>query len=99
MNATTTRAQQATLAFVYDAGHGWLAVSLDEEHGLPEAVNFASQYSYLDITGDNFAGIVYLEEDADAVAFIKAYGIDFTVVPQHGLPEDNAIRDLPRVTK
>jgi hypothetical protein len=95
MTATTTRAQQAVLAFAYDASHAWLVVSLDEEHGFPEAMNFASQYSYVNLMGSNFAGDVYLEEDVDALAFIKTYGIDVTAVQQYELPNGHVVRDWP----
>ena len=95
---TTTRAQTAVLAYVYDAGHGWLAVSLDEEHGLPRAIDYASSYSMIDITGDNFAGIVYLEEDVDAQKFCERYGIELALVREIELPKDHLLRDLPRGT-
>ena len=86
------QAQQAVLAFVYDAGHAWLVVSLDDESGFPEAMNFASQYSYVNLMGSNFAGDVYLEEDVDALAFARTYGIDLASIPEHELPEDHMVR-------
>jgi hypothetical protein len=89
----------AVIGWVIDPGHAWLAVSLDTEHGFPEAENFASPFSPYDITGDNFAGILYLEEDEDAPAFLKAYDLDLTVFPTFDLPEDNTLRELPRLTK
>jgi len=96
MNDITTRAQQACLAWISDPGHAWLAVSLDDEHGLPKAMEFASEYSYYDITGDNFAGIVFLEEDNDAPSFIKHYGIDLSAVQTHNFDDDDHfIRTLP----
>jgi hypothetical protein len=98
MNATTTKAtqaQQAVLAWVSDPGHAWLVVSLDDEHGFPEAMNFASQYSYVNLMGSNFAGDVYLEEDEDAPAFIKAYGIDLSSVLSYELPDDHVVRTWP----
>jgi hypothetical protein len=95
MNDTTTRAQQACLAWISDPGHAWLAVSLDSEHGFPKAIDFASEYSYLDITGDNFAGIVFLEEDNDAPFFIMYYGIEPDVLTHDFDDTDHFIRNLP----
>lgn len=88
-----TQAQRAVLAFAYDAGHAWLVVSLDDEYGFPKALDFASQYSYINLMGSNFAGDVYLEEDVDALAFIKTYGIDLASVQQYELPEDHMVRE------
>jgi hypothetical protein len=93
-----TQARQAVLGWVSDPDHAWLAVSLDSEHGFPSALSFGSSSSYLDITGDNFAGIVYLEEDDDAVKFMNFYELHFSDFQVFDLPEDNTIRDLPRAT-
>ena len=98
MNANTTKAtqaQKAVLAWVSDPGHAWLVVSLDDEYGFREAMNFASQFSYVNLMGSNFAGDVYLEEDVDAPAFIKAYGLDVTNVREYELPEDHVVRTWP----
>jgi len=93
---TTTRAQQACLAWISDPGHAWLAVSLDDEVGFPGAKDYASEYSYIDYTGHNFAGIIYLEEDADAPAFVNAHGINLDAVQEHLFDsQDNFIRTLP----
>lgn len=96
--ATTTRAQDACLAWVSDPRHAWLAVSLDDEDGFPEAIKFASEYSYLDITGANFAGIIYLEEDADASKFIEAYGLGELLfdLPDRHTSELSFVRGLPK---
>lgn len=100
MNDTTTRAQQACLAWISDPGHAWLGVSLDDENGFPEAVRFASEYSYYDLTGDNFAGIIWLEEDSDATAFVKEYGIDLKAVREHSFNDyDHFVRGLPRYSR
>ena len=96
--ATKNKAQDACLAWVSDPGHAWLAVSLDDEIGLPEAESFAGSYSYIDRTAANFAGVVFLEEDVDADAFIQAYGIDHLIIPEQHTDEDSAIRGLPRAT-
>ncbi len=50
--------------FYHDAGHGWLAVPIEEVRELNVKI---SQYSY--IKGET----VYLEEDCDAPLFMKAY--------------------------
>ena len=87
------KAQKAVIRWVSDPGHSWLAVNLDE---FPEAELFASQYSFLDYAMSNFAGVVYLEEDQDAPAFIRKYNLDGRAWPTHQLPDDNQLRDLPR---
>ena len=99
LTALNDQARRATLGWYADPGHAWLVVSLDEEHGLPIATQFASSFSFIDATGDNFAGIVYLEEDEDAVAFIKAYGIDARTLPIWSVDEESEIRNLPRGVK
>ena len=95
-NIMNEKAQNAVIGWVQDASHGWLAVALDAEHGLPDAKRFASNWSFMDYAGDNFSGIVYLEEDQDAPAFIKHYNLDGRAWNTHELPEDNEIRNLPR---
>ena len=55
--------------FYSDAGHGWLAVPLDEISALG-LHHIISPYSYLD---ENFA---YLEEDSDAPKFDKALSLE-----------------------
>ena len=96
---TNTRAQNACLTWISDPGHSWLAVSLDHDEGFPEAAEFASQYSYYDIKGDNFAGIIFLEEDCDASEFIVKYGIDTEASQIHEFPDqDHFVRQLPSYT-
>ena len=94
---TTTKAQRACLTWISDPAHAWLAVTLDEEDGFPGAVQYASEYSYYDAAGDNFNGVIYLEEDQDAPAFIKALGIDQHLVPAHHFDDtEHFVRNLPR---
>ncbi len=94
---TITKAQKACLVWITDPGHAWLAVTLDEEDGFPGAVQYASEYSYYDAAGDNFNGILYLEEDQDAPAFIKAQGINLSLVAEHHFEDqDHFVRNLPR---
>jgi hypothetical protein len=90
------QAQKAVFCWVSDPGHSWLAVSLDEQEGFPDAKRFASQYSFLDYAMNNFTGVVYLEEDEDAPAFIRKYNLDGRAWPTQELPEDHSIRSLPR---
>jgi hypothetical protein len=90
------QAQRAVIGWVSDPGHSWLAVNLDSEDGFPDAERFASQYSYMDYAGNNFCGVVYLEEDCDAPAFIRKYNLDGRAWPTQELPEDSQFRDLPR---
>ena len=96
MSNMNERAQRAVIGWVSDPGHSWLAVDLDDEDGFPDAERFASQYSYMDYAGNNFCGIVYLEEDQDAPAFIKHYNLDGRAWSTRELPEDSKFRDLPR---
>jgi len=92
MNNTTTKAQEACLTWISDPGHSWLAVSLDKDYGLPEAVKFASIYSYYD-SGSN---TIFLEEDSDASEFINEYGINFNAIPIHEFDDqDHFLRKLP----
>jgi len=89
-------AQKAVIGWVSDPAHGWLAVSLADDGGFPEAEFFASQWSFFDYSHNNFDGVVYLEEDEDAPAFIKHYGLDDKAWKEVYLSESNQIRDLPR---
>jgi hypothetical protein len=94
---TNEKAQNAVLAWISDPGHAWLAVTLDDESGFPDAAKFASEYSYYDLAGDNFAGIVFLEEDDDAPRFAKEYGIDLRHVQEtHFDNHEHFVRKLPR---
>ena len=90
------KAQKAVIGWVSDPAHGWLAVSLADDGGFPEAKEFASQWSFFDYAQKNFGGVVYLEEDEDAPAFIRKYGLDSKAWLDSYLPENNQIRDLPR---
>ena len=102
MNETTTtpnpQAQRACLAWISDPGHAWLAVSLDE---FPQALEFASSYSYRGNKNEDFpAGIVFLEEDVDAFTFMRRYDIETTHIENtHFDSEDHFIRNLPSARK
>ena len=90
------KAQKAVIGWVSDPSHSWLAVNLDEEDGFPDAELFASGFSFMDYAGNNFCGIVYLEEDGDAPAFIRKYNLDGRTWQTYNLPDENDIRLLPR---
>lgn len=77
------------MRYITDAGHGWLEVSLSE---YPDAADFGTGFGYLDAA----KGLIYLEEDCEAGAFMRAHpeareGI--TLVQVDG---DSAVRQLPR---
>lgn len=97
--AEKSRGLDAIIGFVADGSHAWLVVSLDDEVGFPKAEQFCSKFSFLNLAGSNFAGDVYLEEDCDAPAFLKAIGLDdWTGIAEYQLPEDHTVRELPRGT-
>lgn len=60
--------------FFQDAGHGWLEVPRAEVVASGAKI---SGYSYYDPATD----MAYLEEDCDALAFLKAIGLDWQYVP------------------
>ena len=74
-----------------DPGHAWLEVSLTE---YPEARQFASNYSY------TTNGIVYLEEDCDAPAFLNSLtdaGKNYRIEARDS-DKDHWIRGLQRAS-
>lgn len=77
------------MRFIADAGHGWLEVSLEE---YPDAADYGTGFGYLDAA----KGLIYLEEDCEATAFLRAH-IDvkewIELVQVEG---DSAVRKLPR---
>lgn len=73
------------LDFYHDAGHGWLKVP---KSLIPPDLKI-SQYSY---KNDDF---VFLEEDCDAVSFIKQFGDTFEIVHKYD-GKISHIRDLER---
>jgi hypothetical protein len=60
--------------FFTDPGHGWLEVPRSEVVASGAKI---SSYSYCDPVTD----MAYLEEDADAWAFLKATGRDWSSLP------------------
>lgn len=81
------------MRWVYDAGHGWLEVSLLE---YPEAEQHGTGFGYVDL--DN--GTIYLEEDCEAPSFLRATFGDSWVDTARGITEchydDAPCRELPR---
>jgi hypothetical protein len=57
--------------WITDPAHGWLTVPLAELRELGIAGDI-SQFSYMSTS----KGVAYLEEDCDALRFIKAKGVD-----------------------
>jgi hypothetical protein len=57
--------------FITDPAHGWLTVSLAELQDLGIADDI-SPFSYISTS----KGVAYLEEDCDALRFIRAKGVD-----------------------
>lgn len=80
------------LHYIQDSGHGWIVapVSLVRDLGIADRI---SRYSYHDST----AGQLYLEEDCDAPAFIRALrvsGIEPDIIDVH-VNGDAKCRALP----
>jgi hypothetical protein len=78
------------MRFITDPGHGWLEVSLVE---YPDALVHGTGYGY---NAGN--GMVYLEEDCEAPAFLKAHPeIDRSSIKSKYYDDDCFVRDLPRI--
>lgn len=73
--------------YIMDNGHGWLAVSLSD---FPDAEAFGTGFGYI----DRRAGIVYLEHDVEAGAFMRAHP-DTEMVPVV-VSGDAPLRCFPR---
>jgi len=79
MNAKA-KASEVGMKFISDDSHGWLAVSLEK---FPKAFNFGTGFGYI----DDFAKVIYLEEDYEASQFLKSvFGDD--VVKIQEIPEE-----------
>ena len=59
--------------WITDPAHGWLTVPLAELQDLGIADDI-SKFSYIDTS----KGVVYLEQDIDALRFIEAKGVDLS---------------------
>jgi hypothetical protein len=78
------------LAFVSDAGHGWLAVP---ESGFPDVRTFGTGGGYWDPVNR----VAYLEEDDEAPAFLAAHpdaGEDIVV---YNVETYAKLRDFPHL--
>ena len=60
-----------TYDWITDPAHGWLTVSLAELQDLGIADDI-TPFSYINTS----KGVAYLEEDCDALRFIRAKGVD-----------------------
>ena len=76
------------IRFVTDSGHGWLEVSLTE---YPDAVDFGTGFGYL----DESYGVIYLEEDCEAGAFLKAHPEARERIYEDNYNGESAVRRLP----
>lgn len=76
----------AKYEFIIDPGHGWLKVPLAD---LPKDFK-PTVYSFKDST------YAYLEEDCDALAFIKAAGLDSATCISKTTHVDNFNRNMAR---
>lgn len=74
MTGRTAAWQARRYRFFTDPGHGWLEVSRREVVASGAVI---SAYSYYDPVTD----MAYLEEDCDALAFLKATGRDWSSLP------------------
>lgn len=92
MTTTTTTARTVTVRWFSDPGHGWLSVP---RAAVRELGVKPSRYSYVGRTG----GVLYLEEDCDGPAFLRAAeaaGWKVEYLPETVEHADSAIRALPR---
>lgn len=76
------------MRYLKDAGHGWLEVSLRK---YPDALEYGTGFGYLDAEG----GTIYLEEDCEAGAFLKAHPEARQSIYVEHYDGDSAVRRLP----
>lgn len=85
------------LVWVSDPGHAWLSVSIADVEKVGLSPKSFSNYSYVSRDTNR----LYLEEDCDAVVFIKAYVEKFGRAPviREGRPSDKSsyVRSLPSI--
>ena len=79
--------------FYFDAGHGWLAVSETQAASVGLTEGDFSAYSYRE--GDT----LYLEEDYDAMVFVRAWEAAHGTILTHAVDHGNwsPIRDMADV--
>ncbi len=74
------------LRWVSDSSHGWLEVPLSV---FPSAIDFGTGFGYI----NEINGLIYLEEDCEAVEFLKSIGALWEVFPEF---KGDFVRALPR---
>ena len=79
--------------FYFDAGHGWLAVSETQAAMVGLTAGDFTAYSYRE--GD----MLYLEEDCDALTFVRAWEAEHGTILTHAIDHGNwsPIRDMADV--
>lgn len=83
------------IGWVSDSGHSWLKVNFVD---YPSALEFTTGFGFI----DQARGFVYLEEDCEAVGFLKASNsgaIDWEAVaefPEESFDDVAPCRSLPR---
>lgn len=79
--------------FYFDAGHGWLAVKEATAASIGLSEGDFSSYSYRE--GDT----LYLEEDLDAMVFIRAWEAEHGTILAHSVDhgDHSPIRNMARV--
>jgi hypothetical protein len=81
------------MRFIFDDGHGWLEVSLEE---YPEALECGTGFGFI----DSRKNVIYLEQDCEAAKFMKKYPKAFNSRSEDVLLNGYShIRDLPRNEK
>lgn len=76
------------MRYVTDAGHGWLEVDLTE---FPDAVEYGTGFGYI----DRQYGSIYLEEDCEMGAFLKAHPEARERIYHENYNGESAVRRLP----
>jgi len=82
-----------TFTLYYDAGHGWLAVPMHIAASVGLTEGDFSAYSYRE------GNTLYLEEDMDALTFVRAWEAEHGEIVTHGVDHGSwsTIRNLERV--
>ena len=90
------------MRWITDAGHGWLEVSFEELAKVGAGIQDFSNYSFI----NRKLGVLYLEEDSDAPAFIARHparhGDFFRILQAVHLSDSsdrNLVRRCPRLSQ
>jgi hypothetical protein len=96
------RERHKMITWVIDSDHAWLAVSVE---AYPDAVEYGTGFGFV----DSQSGVIYLEEDCEALGFLRAHPeIDPSNLPEQGregyapcrmLPNNEAIFDVNTLYK